>query len=341
MNKFLEKLIKNDSKLSSFNKEPEIIQQGLAPLLAQTNNSLMIQKANLLEKNKLQNWKSKAQILFDKLSEQNIPFLVFKGFAFTHLLYQNSHLRPYSDIDIIIDKHDYEEVKLILLQLNYQLYPSRQGEFVSFQNSFYDNSSPQTVIDLHWKINNRIEFHKHFDFTELLSDAQTLRFDNSTFKTLSNSDTFILGCFHYQAHRPHDRKHIWLYDLALLWNTMDISIQKQCLAKANHTKQSAIVLNTLNLLALTFKNCFDLDLEEEVYKREPTEFYLHKRNRKLSDIKTRLKSIKGLNNKIRFLSEYIFQNSDYVKQRFSLKSKRWAYLYYFKMWYEDLRKLFK
>ncbi len=341
MKGFLNQLIDHDSKLMRFNQHTEIIQQGLAPLLAQTNKSLMLQKANLLEQNKLQNWKSKAQILFGSLSKHNIDFLVFKGFAFTYLLYQSSHLRPYSDIDIIIDKSNYDKTKEILLQLGYQLYPSRQGRFVSFQNSFYDGGSPQTVIDLHWQINNRIEFHKHFDFLSLFTNAQTLSFDETTFNTLANIDAFILGCFHFQAHRPQDRKHIWLYDLALLWKTMPKLIQEQCLSKAKITQQLAIVHNTLRLINSTFLDCFKLELDDEPPNNEATGFYLEQRDKKLADIKTRLINIHGLNNKLKFLSEYIFQSKQYVKQRFDLNSKRWVYLYYPKMWLQDFFKLFK
>lgn len=341
MVEFLNKLIKHDSKISCFSQDQQIIQQGLASLVALINKSVTIQKAHLLETLKLNNWQSKAKILFSELSNNNIEFIVFKGFAFTHLLYNHSQIRPYSDIDIVINKCDYEKVKAVLIQLGYQQYISRQGDFVSFQNSFYDNGRPQAVIDLHWEINNRIEFHQHYKFPELLVNAQHLYYEGTKFKTLGNIDAFILGCFHYQAHRPEDRKHIWLYDLALLWDRMDAPLQSQCLDKAKNTKQSAIVNNILKLLNSTFVGCFKLDLEDEDSNNEATEFYLQKRNKKLTDIKTRLKNIHGLNNKLKFLSEYIFQSREYVQQRFRLKNKQWTYLYYPRMWLQDIIKLFK
>ncbi len=344
MDEFFEKLIGSDCKLPKFTQDSQIIQQGLAPISALSNRSIAVQKAHLLETVKLKNWIQKAHLLFNALTDQQIQFLTFKGFAFTFLLYNKTHLRPYSDIDIIIKQSDYDAVETILLQLGYQQYPSRQGSFVSFQNSFFDNAdnrTPQTVIDLHWQINNRIEFHKHFDFSSLFGNAQSLHFNNTEFKTLSNIDAFILGCFHYHAHRPEDRKHIWLYDLALLWNKMDLLIQRHCLAKAKDTEQSAIVFNTLNLIDSTFVSCFEMDFKNKASKHEATEFYLQQRNKKLADIKTRLKNIHGLNNKIKFISEYVFQSRNYVERRFSLKNKQWVYLYYPKMWLEDMVKLFK
>jgi hypothetical protein len=341
MDTFLKTLINSDTKLVSFTTEQEIIHQGLAPLLAQTNRSITIQKANLLEINKFQNWQEKARLIFKEFNKNNIEFLVFKGFAFSFLLYKNTHLRPYSDIDIIIDKENYQKVNTILLELGYIQLQSRQGQFVSFQNSFYDENSPQAVIDVHWQINNRIEFHRHFPFQALHKKAIQVTTDNINFKSLSLIDAFILGCFHYQAHRPNDRNHIWLYDLTLLWKKMNQADQKKCIDKSRTSNQSQIVLATLQLMNETFVNCISINFDLNELNSEATEYYLNERKNKITDIKTRLSHITGFKNKILFISEYIFQNKTYVKRRFGVKSNLWVYLYYPKMWIEDIFKLFK
>ena len=341
MNAFLQKLIFNDNKLRGFSADLQIIHQGLAPMIAQTSASITIQKANLLEKVKLQNWQKRAEQLFTELSRENIRFLVFKGFSYTYLLYNQSNIRPYSDIDILINLADYDRVSDILIKQGYQCYPSRQGQFVSFQNSFFDSNSPQTVIDLHWQINNRIEFHQYFQFDDLYNEALVIESSVLQFKTLNLKDAFILGCFHYQAHRVEDRKHIWLYDLAILWKTMDHQQQEHCLDKAQITNQSKIILTTLKQLDDTFVNCLCLDRMVTNQYKEATEGYLLNRNYKITDIKIRLANIKGFRNKITFISEYVFQKTDYVQHRYHLKSTTWVYLYYPKMWLQDLIKLFK
>ncbi|MBL4772643.1 MAG: nucleotidyltransferase family protein [Alcanivoracaceae bacterium] len=341
MNEFLRKLIACDTKRQQYSTYKQIIHQGLAPIRALDSTSRSLQKANLLEIAKLQNWQNKAAQLFAELIKNNVKFLVFKGFSYTYLLYDESNIRPYSDIDILINKVDYYKVDNILTDLNYQCYPSRQGQFISFQNSFFDNHSPQTVIDLHWQINNRIEFHKHFQFADLYINAIYINSKNLQFKTLNHIDAFILGCFHYQAHRAEDRKHIWLYDLALLWHNMNRQTQTDCLTKAKARKQSTIIVSTLKQLNETFSNCLKVNDMVISQNTEATEDYLQVRNKKITDIKIRLKNIKGINNKIKFFSEYIFQNHEYMLRRYNLKSQRWVYLYYPKMWLEDLMKLFK
>jgi hypothetical protein len=168
-----------------------------------------------------------------------------------------------------------------------------------------------------------------------------LSYQDVVFKTLGYVDGFILGCFHYQAHRPNDRKHVWLYDIALLWHKMNDSEQAACLKKAKVTQQSHIVLSTLKLVESYFVNCFNLKLDFTLLKSESTEYYVGKRSRKITDIKTRLSHIKGMSKKLTFLAEYIFQKTDYVKNRYGIKSNFLVYFYYPRMWIEDIVKLFK
>lgn len=340
MNKFLKKLVNNDCKINTYTSNQQIIKQGLAPLLALNNTSTTIQKANLLEQSKYLNWQDKATVLFDNLNKNNIKFLVFKGFAYSFLLYNKSHIRPYSDIDIIVQEPDYLKAENLLEQLSYKRMPSRQGKFISFQNSFYDNNRPQTTIDLHWQINNRIELHQHFKFEQLYLNAIDIDSPPLNFRTLNQIDAFILASFHYQAHRPNDRKHIWLYDLALLWHNMDTETQSNCIEIAQQRQQINIVIAILNQLKHTFINCIEASTQN--FKiTEASQDYLKNRDRKVTDIKIRLKNIKGFNSKIKYLSEYIFQNKRYVQNRYRTQSKVWVYMYYPRMWIEDLFKLFK
>lgn len=341
MNDFLQLLIDSDRKIKSYATSQHIIKQGLAPLIALQDRSQTIQKANLLEFAKYQNWQKKAAQLFDRFKNNDIRFLVFKGFSYSHLLYNNTSIRPYSDIDILIQYKDYKRVSTILNDLSYQCFPSRQGEFISFQNTFFDQKPLKTLFDIHWQINNRIEFHQHFSFTDLYDSAQTIETPEVCFKTLCNSVAFIYGSFHFLAHRPEDRKHIWLYDLAILWNNMAADEQKKCLMHAKKTHQSEIVKKALLILEETFGALIKYDANLIQKNHEATSSYVRRRKRKFTDIKTRIKNINGLSNKLKYISEYIFQDKAYMQNRYHLKSGFWVVFYYPRMWFEDIIKLFK
>jgi hypothetical protein len=341
MNDFLQKLIDSDSKINIYSTSQQIIEQGLAPLKALDNDSYTIQKAKLLESAKFQNWQEKAKQLFDQLYANNISFLVFKGFSYSYLLYNNTSIRPYSDIDILIQHEDYQVVSTILNVLCYQCFPSRQGKYISFQNTFFDQSPLKTLFDIHWQISNRVEFHQYFRFNDLYDSAQVIKTQEIHFKTLSNDMAFIHGCFHLLAHRPEDRKHIWLYDLAILWHNMTAEQQKNCLQLAKITQQLGVINKVLILLAETFGAIIKYDVNLVQEDHEVTSAYVQQRKRKITDIKTRIRNINGFSNKLKFLSEYLFQDAQYMQNRYHLNSSRWVVFYYPKMWLEDIIKLFK
>jgi len=341
VSELLKLLLTKDTVINGFSSDFDIIQQGLAPLIAQTSSSVNIQKANLLERVKFKNWLHKAHILFDQLHKSQIKFIVFKGFAYTFLLYEQTHIRPYSDIDILIDQGDYPKFAALLSEMGYQCFPSRQGQFISFQNSFFDSGTPSTTIDLHWQISNKIAFHQHFSFYYLYLKTQSIQTDQHHFKILSDEHAFIHGSFHYYAHCSTDRKHIWLYDLALLWSKMEKLQQGQCLEIAHDNKQSSVVNTMLNLLTKVFPKCLIITQPLKGNPDEITKHYIHDKNNKLRDFKTRLRGIKGSKNKLKYISEYVFQDKIYVQQRYGIQSNIGVYLYYPRMWVEDFIKLFR
>ena len=336
----LSELIENDSQLSNFTPASHIINQGLAPIVSILTLSIELQKANLLQQVQHSNWVSKSKTLCELLNQHNINFIIFKGFAYNYTLYQQLPLRPHSDIDIFIDQKDYKVIENLLHHHDFKAVASRQGRFISFQNSFYDDKKINAVFDIHWQISNRTEVHPYFQFEKLYKNSSTITTTDFSFQTLDPIHTFIYACFHFQAHRPEDRKHIWLYDLGLMWKGFTINEQGKCLDLALSYNLYDLVGGTLDVLNSTFGKLITL---EPINKR-PFKFksnYLQSRNLKGGDFLYRLKNLNSIKEKALYLSEYLFQNKHYVKTRFKLKSTRWVYLFYPRMWLEDIFKLIK
>lgn len=333
-------LIKNDSQLSSFTQTSHIVNQGLAPILSILNPSTELQKAKLLQQVKYLNWFSKSKMLCELLNQHKIKFIIFKGFAYNFTLYQQLPLRPHSDIDIFIQEKDYRAFESLLLHHNYKAVVSRQGRFISFQNSFYDGNKINTVFDIHWQISNRTEIHPYFQFEKLYKSSKTITSSDISFQTLDSLHSFIYACFHFQAHRPEDRKHIWKYDLAIMWDAFNEKEKIKVLRQALNANLYNLVGASLEVLKETFGGI----IKYSTLKNKPFTFdsnYFGSRENKVSDFRYRLKNIKGIKNKIIYLSEYLFQSQDYVKERYHLMSKNWVLLYYPRMWVEDILKLIK
>ncbi len=332
--------IANDAQLINFTQTSTVINQGLVPIFSFWKPTTELQKANLLETAKHRNWQSKAKQLVELFNQYNIKFILFKGFAYNYTLYKKQSLRPHSDIDVFIDKKDYKLIEKLLHQLNYKAVASRQGRFVSYQNSFYDDNKINTVFDIHWQISNRTEIHPYFQFEKIYKNSTTITSADLSFQTLDSIHAFIYACFHFQAHRPEDRKHIWLYDLALMWKGFSINEKNKCLDLALSYNLYDLVGGTLHVLNSTFGKLISF----EPINNRPFTFqsnYLQSRNLKGGDFLYRLKNLNGIKEKILYISEYLFQSTYYVQSRYVLKSRRWVYLYYPRMWLEDIIKLIK
>ena len=334
----LSELIANDNQLSKFTQTSQIINHGLAPIVSKLTPSTKLQKATLLEHAKYKNWLLKAQNLCGLLNQHKIKFIIFKGFAYSHTLYQQQPVRPYSDIDILVDEKDYKNIEKLLIHQGYKAVASRQGRFISYQNSFYDEKNIQTIFDIHWQISNRTEIHPYFQFEKIYNASKPIKTSHFSFQTLDPIHAFIYACFHYQAHRPEDRKHIWLYDLALLWKGFTVKEQENCLKLANHFHLYHLVGGTLKKMQFVFGNL----INSKSLKGQPfilKNNYLQSRNTKGIDFYHRLKKLKGIKAKTLYLSEYVFQNTHYVQSRYRLKTRKWVYFFYPRMWLEDVLKL--
>ena len=128
--------IKNDLKIAS---------------LQHTKNALQ-QTALLLEINKL-------------FQENNIECLHFKGPTLSYLLYQESSLRQYRDIDLLIEKKDIQKSIALLIQNGFELKtPYFKKEYLNIRYQLYSKDhlfeKYNCQIELHWSLsdlfNNKI-----------------------------------------------------------------------------------------------------------------------------------------------------------------------------------------
>ncbi len=130
------------------------------------------------------------QELFKELESNEIDFLPLKG-AVMKDLYSHSDMRLMSDIDILIKPHQYEKIKEIMLQNNYEFIEESDHEFV-------------------WKKKDGflcVEFHKHLvpsynkDLYPYYGDGWKVATRNEgTHYYMSDEDFFIYMFVHFAKH---------------------------------------------------------------------------------------------------------------------------------------------
>jgi len=145
------------------------------------------------------------------LDEHEIRVLPFKGPVMAQDIYQNSGIRFYSDLDILVDQQDAVRTWSILMEngLLPELNLSRK-QFVVFiknEDNFSFSANNETiVVELHWEmsgfyLSNPLRLH-HIE-----KNLKKTQFNGKVVDTLSPEDLIVYlcihGCKHGWSHLDH------------------------------------------------------------------------------------------------------------------------------------------
>ena len=162
-------------------------------------------------------------ILFTNLKQNNIPFIILKGWSFIPDLYQDPADRPFSDVDILIHPKDFQAVTNVMAELGYTVKPSVLAGFepapphIPLEITF---SHPAGIhIDLHthiltlawWQPAFSIDLHHIWQTAQPYQDSTGLQLQR-----LSPEVTFLHLCLHLWNHEPFNSRFHTYTDLVLL-----------------------------------------------------------------------------------------------------------------------------
>ena len=236
----LAELIKDNDALNnlSVDQAHQTIQQGVAGLLYQRSLQSQEKQKNLQQANKPSDSyeilrksalisEATAIVRLDAVLALNelaaadkVKVLLMKGFAFGYQIYPNAGSRASSDVDILIDKADVDVVKTIFEKLGYTIELPEEQSLLSFQFSALkqSNTGHTILFDIHYRINNRLQYDRYFDFDTLYDNAFVINKLSQPIKVLNFSEAYTFLCVHLQGHflQGDPIKLIWLYDIHLL-----------------------------------------------------------------------------------------------------------------------------
>lgn len=154
--------------------------------------------------------------IMDALDRADIPALTYKGPVLANEAYDNSSLRQFDDLDILVHKCDLKLAKQIIEGLGY-------SDFLSLPKNIEDSpfrpSKPYLLrhndggydIDLSSKLT-----HDYFSFKltdqDLWGKSRSVKIDGRTIRTISNEALVLFLCVHGSKHlwsRPS-----WISDIA-------------------------------------------------------------------------------------------------------------------------------
>jgi hypothetical protein len=136
--------------------------------------------------------------------QRGIEFLAHKGPALAQLLYGNSSMRQFGDLDVIVPSKDFDRAKSALLELGYDcrlsLSPRQEQAFLrsGYECSFSVNSE-RNLLELQWQIVPRF-CSINFDIDALFSRCRQIDLDGVSLQTMGHEDLLLVLCVHAAKH---------------------------------------------------------------------------------------------------------------------------------------------
>ncbi|HEX5873535.1 MAG TPA: nucleotidyltransferase family protein [Pyrinomonadaceae bacterium] len=138
--------------------------------------------------------------------EHEIRVATFKGAVLSQIAYGEIALRQAGDIDLLIQRRDFERAKALLESLGYQMFPKlTPAQLTSHLHHHCEITFMRddwfTVIDLHWELAPKT-FVLNLETDEVMSRLQSISLAGMEIDTFSVEDSVL-----YQS--MHGAKHLW------------------------------------------------------------------------------------------------------------------------------------
>lgn len=153
----------------------------------------------------------------EALATAGIPALLLKGADLAYSVYEQPHLRPRTDTDVLVAHDDRFRAGAVLRSLGYARAPQVGGDLVMYQEQFVrEDAHGASVVDLHWRVANPQRFAGVLPFDEVYRDSQPRPLLSPQARGLHPVHALLLACVHRLAHHLDAPRLIWTYDIHLL-----------------------------------------------------------------------------------------------------------------------------
>ena len=144
--------------------------------------------------------------VYKLFKEHHIPVAIFKGPLLAQMAYGEISLRQAGDIDMLISRRHFDQARLLLESLDYEMTPKLTPPQLSSHLGFHCEIQFMrdewfTVVDLHWELAPR-SFVFKLGADEVMSRLQTVSLAGTPVETFGTEDSIL-----YQA--MHGAKHLW------------------------------------------------------------------------------------------------------------------------------------
>lgn len=219
--------------------------------------------------------------LITLLQENKIPVIAYKGIALAALAYNDISLRQFGDIDILIQKKDFYEVKELLLQIGckpaWELNPKQEKAVLKYYYEYpFQYRENNTFIEVHWKFVEPF-FPFELDYEAIWKRTRTIKLYGKNISTLSPEDYLIILCMHGSKHFWNRLS--WICDIAKIIENTEVNWEIVI--------QRAIDVGTLRMVWLGLKcarEILNINLPERISEQIEAEQSIKPLNKRIINI---------------------------------------------------------
>ncbi|HVT44384.1 MAG TPA: nucleotidyltransferase family protein [Thermoanaerobaculia bacterium] len=254
--------------------------------------------------------------LLAAFEEKGIRTLLIKGVPLSWTHYALPHLRPVSDVDLLVDRSDAPAAENLLAELAFEPELTIRGDLVRHQVTYAGSHARGSGmrIDLHWSVSNVPLLGRLLRFSELHARRRRVPPLGPSASALDDLDALLLAIIHRVGHHRDADRLIWLYDIHLLVESIPTERDAEMIALAREKKITAIwaaaVSEASARLGTRSIGGMEAGGSDELSAR-----YLDREMPRWEELRLDLRALRGTE-KLRLLFEHAFPGRDYMRARY-------------------------
>jgi len=183
-----------------------LLHKHLAPDLVPAHVLSRLKRESVANSQNVLHLTGKQLRVYKLFKENSVPVALFKGPLLSQMAYGEMSLRQAGDIDLLINRRDFTQARLLLESLGYEITPRlTPAQLSSHLNNHCEIQFMRdewlTVVDLHWDLAPR-SFVFGVKPEDVMSRLQSVSLAGTTVETFGAEDLLL-----YQA--MHGAKHLW------------------------------------------------------------------------------------------------------------------------------------
>jgi hypothetical protein len=159
------------------------------------------------------------ETLLPLLHAAELPCIVLKGAALAKWLYPAPDLRPFGDVDLLVQAHDAPRLRDLLQTRGYrasdELAEGFRDAYYS-EMAFVQSAPPHLALDAHWHLFVPLYFRARMDVEWFWKHTIEYPLGTQSVMILHPTAQLLHLTVHASLNHQHAPRLLWLYDLALL-----------------------------------------------------------------------------------------------------------------------------